>query len=724
MLSNGVSSLNSAAQSAAASNGSGLSSSQGSSSNHTSDSHSNSRAPSKYVPPHLRNKAPASSDRDREPARDRDQDDAPRDRDREPPRDAPRGRDFRDGPRDRDERPSSSFGNRFGGERKWLSDGDRQQSDRSDRSAERSDRFDRPPRDNRDNRDSRDNRDRRDRGDDRAPPPSNGRWKTGGSSRRGPTMERDEIIEKELFYTETKQNTGINFGKYEDIPVETSGNDVPPAIASFKDFDFHEVLRSNIELAGYEVPTPVQKHAVPIAGNDRDLMACAQTGSGKTAAFLFPLISKLLRNPELLDVPQETGRGSMFNRRSKSYPLGLILAPTRELSTQIYDEARKFTYRTGLRPVVVYGGQDIKQQLRDLERGVDILVATPGRLMDLLERGRVSLSHVRYLCFDEADRMLDMGFEPQIRQIVQESDMSEDRQTLMFSATFPKEIQRLASDFLKNYVFLAVGRVGSTTDFITQKVEYARENEKRDLLMSILPKCDGLTLIFTETKRGADSLEHFLITENIQATSIHGDRTQGEREHALAMFRCGRCPVLVATDVAARGLDIPNVLHVINYDLPSNIDDYVHRIGRTGRAGNTGTAISFVNEDNKNILKDLYELLKENNQQVQSWLEDMVENVYGWGGRGGGSRRGGGGYGRGGSGGGGRGGSRFGARDFRRDDHGFGAKSDDRGAPPPARAPQSNGPSRGGSSGGGWGGGGGGFRPGSSRGGGFSNDGW
>ena len=214
---------------------------------------------------------------------------------------------------------------------------------------------------------------------------------------------------------------------------------------------------------------------------------------------------------------------------------------------------------------------------------------------------------------------------------------------------------------------------------------YAQDNEKRDRLLELLPQCDGLTLIFTETKRGADGLEHFLLQQGVNATSIHGDRSQGEREEALAMFRCGRCPVLVATDVAARGLDIPNVLHVVNYDMPSSIDDYVHRIGRTGRCGNTGTAIAFVNEDNKNILRELYDLLKENKQQMDSWFEQMVEDSSrGWG-RGGGSRRGGGG-GRG-----GRGGARFGARDARRDDAGFG-----------------KGGAGGGGGGGHWGGGGGG----------------
>jgi len=260
---------------------------------------------------------------------------------------------------------------------------------------------------------------------------------------------------------------------------------------------------------------------------------------------------------------------------------------------------------------------------------------------------------------------LDMGFEPQIRRIVEEEDMpSKNRKTLMFSATFPREIQRLASDFLVNYIFLSIGRVGSTNDFILQKIEYSEEYDKKDRLMTLLVECEGLTVIFVETKRGADSLERYLIDYGVNAISIHGDRTQGEREYALKQFKCGNCPVLVATDVAARGLDIPNVMHVINFDLPNNIDDYVHRIGRTGRCGNTGTAHSFYNDKNKAVAKDLRDLLKESKQEIPSWFDDMVSQSNSrFGGRGG-SR--GGGRGRGGG-----GGSKFGSRDYRKgDDHG------------------------------------------------------
>ncbi|KAJ6590563.1 ATP-dependent RNA helicase ded-1 [Mycena vulgaris] len=485
-----------------------------------------------------------------------------------------------------------------------------------------------------------------------------GTWKDG----KHIVGQRNPRIEKELFgdvADPSKQHTGINFEKYDDIPVEATGADVPDPVTVFTSPPLDPVLLENIGYARYTSPTPVQKYSIPIVAGGRDLMACAQTGSGKTGGFLFPILSaSFTQGPR---APPEQSQSQLgYSRSRKAYPTALILAPTRELVSQIHEEARKFAYRSWVRPAVVYGGADINQQLRLIERGCDLLSATPGRLVDLIERGRISLANIKYLVLDEADRMLDMGFEPQIRRIVQGEDMPgvRERQTLMFSATFPRDIQMLAKDFLKDYVFLSVGRVGSTSENITQKIEYVEDNDKRSVLLDILasdPTSLGLTLVFVETKRMADMLSDFLMGNNLPATSIHGDRTQREREMALQTFRTGRTPIMVATAVAARGLDIPNVTHVVNYDLPSDIDDYVHRIGRTGRAGNTGVSTAFFNRGNKNIVRELVELLREANQEIPPWLETVAHEASF-----GSSFRGGRGGGRGGS----RGSSR-GGRDYR-----------------------------------------------------------
>ncbi|KAG0226861.1 DEAD-box ATP-dependent RNA helicase, partial [Mortierella sp. GBA43] len=432
---------------------------------------------------------------------------------------------------------------------------------------------------------------------------------------------RNPRLERELYGSEEKerQSTGINFEKYDDIPVEASGTGAPEPILTFTSPPLDALLLENIEFAKYTQPTPVQKYSIPIVAADRDLMACAQTGSGKTAGFLFPILSELFKCGPKAPPQQPENQQSMGRR--VAYPRALILAPTRELASQIHDESRRFAYRSWVRPCVVYGGAEVYQQLRQIERGCDLLTATPGRLVDLIERGRVSLANIKYLVLDEADRRLDMGFEPQIRRLVEKEDMPtvNERHTLMFSATFPRDIQLLARDFLRDYIFLSVGRVGSTSENITQKIEYVEDEDKRSVLLDILSAQSkgemGLTLIFVETKRSADSLSDFLLSQNFPATSIHGDRTQYERERALDMFRSGRCPIMVATAVAARGLDIPNVTHVVSYDLPTDIDDYVHRIGRTGRAGNTGQATAFLNRNNKGVVRDLIELLKEAKQE-------------------------------------------------------------------------------------------------------------
>ncbi|KAG7268937.1 hypothetical protein CRUP_002933 [Coryphaenoides rupestris] len=405
--------------------------------------------------------------------------------------------------------------------------------------------------------------------------------------------------------------SGINFNKYDDILVDVSGVNPPQAIYTFEEACLCESLKNNVAKSGYAKPTPVQKHGIPIIAAGRDIMACAQTGSGKTAAFLLPILQQLMA---------DGAAASSFKEQQE--PEALIVAPTRELIHQIYMEARKFAHGTCVRPVVMYGGINTGHQIRDLCRGCNILCATPGKLMDMIGRGKASGRLV------DADRMLDMGFEPDMRKLVASPGMpsKEDRQTLMFSATYPEDIQRLAADFLrKDYLFLAVGVVGGACSDVEQQLLQVTKFSKRAQLLDII-KTTGRdrTMVFVETKRQADFIASFLCQENVSTTSIHGDREQKEREQALSDFRSGKCLVLVATSVAARGLDISDVQHVVNFDLPSNIDEYVHRIGRTGRCGNTGRAVSFYDPEADNQLaRSLAQ------QEVPPWLEECALGAHG-----------------------------------------------------------------------------------------------
>ena len=384
----------------------------------------------------------------------------------------------------------------------------------------------------------------------------------------------------ELFGTGEGGSGGINFDRYEDIPVEATGNNVPAGIESFAEVELTPIIESNIALARYTTPTPVQKNSIPVILAKRDLMSCAQTGSGKTAAFLVPILNLIYK-----DGPAPGASGGGYGRR-KQFPLALVLAPTRELATQIYDEARKFSYRSKVRPAVVYGGANVGDQMRELERGCHLLVATPGRLVDFLERGKISLEFCKYLCLDEADRMLDMGFLPQIRNCVKHPSMPKhNRQTAMFSATFPTQIQGLAREFLDNYLFLQVGIVGGACTDVRQTfhdVTSMNKMDKNEMLIDMLKdqmqkNKKEKTLIFVEQKKHADVLAMVLCQENIPATTIHGDRAQEEREMALNDFKSGSKPILVATAVAARGLDIKGVTHVVNFQMPKEVEEYVHR---------------------------------------------------------------------------------------------------------------------------------------------------
>ncbi|NXM66016.1 DDX4 helicase, partial [Serilophus lunatus] len=416
----------------------------------------------------------------------------------------------------------------------------------------------------------------------------------------------------------TRYQAGMNFDKYDENVVKVSGPDPPPALSSFESTDICRTLTVNIFKAGYRKPTPVQKYSIPIILAGRDLMACAQTGSGKTAAFLVPIVAQMMRDGVT---------ASSFKEQQE--PECIITAPTRELVNQIFLEARKFVYRTDIKPVVIYGGTLIGHSVRQVMQGCNILCATPGRLLDIIERGKITLRSVKYLVLDEADRMLDMGFGSDIKKLISFPDMpqKDNRQTVMFSATFPEEVQRLAAEFLKNdFLFVVVGRVGGACSDIQQNVLQVSQCFKRDKLIEILHSTGNeRTMVFVDTKKKADFIACFLCQEKIPATSIHGDREQREREIALQDFRSGKCPVLVATSVAARGLDIESVQHVINFDLPSTIEEYVHRIGRTGRCGNTGKAVCFFDSNSDgHLAQALIEVLSDAQQEVPPWLTEVA----------------------------------------------------------------------------------------------------
>jgi len=379
-------------------------------------------------------------------------------------------------------------------------------------------------------------------------------------------------------------------------------------------------------------PTPVQKYSIPIIKNKRDLMACAQTGSGKTAAFLLPILNDMIPNPSL---PNNANQ-------EVQEPWAVIVAPTRELVIQIGSEARKFAYDSVVKADVIYGGTSTSYQSSRIKRGCHVLVATPGRLLDFLNKGKVSFSQVRYLVLDEADRMLDMGFAPAIKEMVSHNSMAPkgERQTLMFSATFPDAIQEMAKDYLENYLFLTVGMIGAANTDVEQTFFNVGQFDKRQKLLDILKEAGSdRTLVFVEQKRTADFIASLCSQNNIPTTSIHGDRLQREREEALKDFRSGKMPVLVATAVAARGLDIRDVRHVINYDLPKSIDEYVHRIGRTGRVGNLGKATSFYDSSSdQELARSLKKILIDAQQPIPDWLSEEANTAVGttvqYGGRG------------------------------------------------------------------------------------------
>ncbi|KAI4307780.1 hypothetical protein L6164_030928 [Bauhinia variegata] len=372
-----------------------------------------------------------------------------------------------------------------------------------------------------------------------------------------------------------------------DVTVELDSLPAPAPIESFMDMCLHPSIMKDIAYHEYTRPTSIQAQAMPIALSGMDLLGCAETGSGKTAAFSIPMIQHCLAQPQI---------------RRGDGPLALVLAPTRELAQQIEKEVKAFSRSLdSLKTAIVVGGTNISEQRSELRAGVDIVVATPGRFIDHLQQGNTSLSRISFVVLDEADRMLDMGFEPQIREVMR--NLPEKHQTLLFSATMPVEIEALAKEYLSNPVQVKVGKVSSPTANVSQTLVKVSENEKIDRLLGLLveeasqaEKCGHpfpLTIVFVERKTRCDEVAEALVAQGLSAVSLHGGRSQSEREAALHDFRSGSTCILVATDVASRGLDVTGVSHVINLDLPKTMEDYVHRIGRTGRAGSTGQAISF-----------------------------------------------------------------------------------------------------------------------------------
>ncbi len=345
---------------------------------------------------------------------------------------------------------------------------------------------------------------------------------------------------------------------------------------TFAEWPFNETLQRNLAEADHVTPTEIQTIALPPALEDRDLIACAQTGGGKTAVFALTILNKL-------------------ERREPSVPRALVLVPTRELAVQVEAAFGLYGKGTGLRGIAVYGGAGMGQQVMRLRRGVDVIVATPGRLFDHLEQGTVNLSQVEVLVLDEADRLLDMGFLPQVQRIV--AHIPKDRQTMLFSATMDNDVEALARAYLSDPAIVNAQPRSTAVELIEQIVHRTTPGGKSELLMTLLQEArdgGGGALVFTRTRHGADRLDQELASSGVKSGCIHGEISQNQRERVLARFRAGRIEVLVATDVAARGLDVPHITHVINYDVPLSAEDYVHRIGRTGRAGRTGKAFTFV----------------------------------------------------------------------------------------------------------------------------------
>jgi ATP-dependent RNA helicase RhlE len=383
-----------------------------------------------------------------------------------------------------------------------------------------------------------------------------------------------------------------------NTPAESADS---PVSITFADFGLDPRVQKAIGEQGYNTPTPIQAQAIPHVLAGKDLMGAAQTGTGKTAAFILPIIQKLLP-------------GSSSSASPARHPIrALVLTPTRELAVQVSENAANYSRHTDLRSTVVFGGVDMQPQVAQLRSGIEILIATPGRLLDHLGSKTANLSQVEILVLDEADRMLDMGFLPDLQRII--NLIPAQRQTLLFSATFSPEIKKLAQSYLRNPVTVEVARQNAAADTVSQVVHMVSAADKQRAITTILEARtrQGLSrqcIIFTNSRLGCAKLSRALERDGIKAGSIHGDKSQGERTLTLDAFKSGAIEALVATDVAARGLDIPAMPCVINHELPYNAEDFIHRIGRTGRAGSTGDAIALVDDGEKRLLDDIEKLMK------------------------------------------------------------------------------------------------------------------
>ena len=362
----------------------------------------------------------------------------------------------------------------------------------------------------------------------------------------------------------------------------------------FNELKLPETLTKALQAMKFEKPTPIQEKAIPVALTHRDLIGCAQTGTGKTAAFSIPMISRLLKNP---------------------HKTGLILVPTRELGSQILEVLTKLTlFNPELRSILLIGGMSMKAQIKAAQTKPRIIVATPGRLVDHLKRGNVTLSSVEVLVLDEADRMLDMGFAPQLNEILR--FLPKARQTLFFSATLPSNIEKLSARYLRDPVRVTVGAVSEPVKKIQQSVIQTLVAKKNDTLLDELNLRKGSILVFARTQSRTDRVARYLTEYGLKVTRIHGGRSQGQRNAAVAGFKDGKFRIMVATDIAARGIDIPHIAHVINYDLPQVPEDYIHRIGRTARAGAEGEAVSFITPEDRQQWREISKLLERSGAKV------------------------------------------------------------------------------------------------------------